>query len=141
MLANDSKTVWGLIQHNRFEEAIELADELFEKEGDIFEQRNKRIALIHLGKYNEVVNLSTDIIGVRAGENANDYVFRGLAYFFSGNKDAAIKDWLSARLCKYQDASGGISVFSILYFACVTGADLDLRRVVMDGVKKGLKDR
>jgi tetratricopeptide (TPR) repeat protein len=129
-------TIWELIEAGEFEKASQLASDEYRDSGDIFPLFNKRIALMNLKKYDEVISLSKYILNETNFEGSTDYVYCAIAYWLLGRYSDAIDNWTKAWSCKYQDASGGVSVLVYLYFVSICTRDSALNKRTLKKLAK-----
>jgi hypothetical protein len=134
-------TVWELIKIGKFHEACQKADEEFSANQDILPLRNKVFALLHLRKYEELTELSSELIKIRNGETERDFVYSGIGYWALNEKQKAIEIWKQGESAKYTDAAGGIEIPIILYFAGIKLKDENLKKESLQKLKKLLKSK
>lgn len=142
------KNIWELIKNGQFEEACKEADLEYEQTKNPFQLGNKITALMLLKKYNEVIELAEKMIILEKKTNPSidvsssfQFIFSGIAHWFLNKKNEAIKLWQEGEKCVYQDASGGISLLIIEYFAAVTTNNETLKKSLLRGIKKKLRNK
>jgi len=135
---SDRPSVWTLIEEDRFVEACSVADS---EPNNTLAMRNKTMALFHLGKYQDVVELSEKLILLRNGETDSDFLHLGIAYWALNRTDEAIDIWQQSERCMYKDAAGGIDSQILLYFAGVKIKNEKLRIDASKKIKKLLRSK
>lgn len=138
----NEKSVWDLIVENQFEWACIKADEEYSLAPiDISPLRNKVLALLNLGKYEEVIKLSLFLINARKGETDSDFVFAGIAHWFLKQHTEALNLWRKAKDTKYRDAAGGVDIPLLLLFAAVKLQEANLEKEAVSLLKKRAKSK
>jgi hypothetical protein len=137
----EKKNVWELIKSDHFEEACIVADEQYLSTKNESILRNKVLALLHLQKYNDVIELCDIIIGIRNGEADVDFILSGIAFWGLDNESKAIEYWQNGEKSKYADIAGGIDVLLLQYFASIKLNDSKLLLSVKKKIKKLLKNK
>jgi len=140
--------IWSLIEKGEFEKACKETDIEYERTGDTFQLNNKISALMHLKRYENAITLIYKIISLKKEAHpsfdlsSSSYFIRlGIAQWALDKKYEAIELWQEGESCAYQDASGGISLFIIEYFAAVRICHKELKKNVVRKIKKKLKNK
>lgn len=103
--------------------------------------RNKIYALFNLGKYEEVIQLTKQLMEMQNGESEIDFKVSGIAHCILGKKKEAIEIWQSAQKSKYTDAAGGVELQILLYFSSLKISDEVLKSYSKKAIKKLLKSK
>ncbi|RDC58433.1 hypothetical protein DU508_00040 [Pedobacter chinensis] len=133
-------SVWDLIELDLFEKACLRADKEFLEKNSLTSLRNKVYALFNLEKYEDAVKLESDIISID-NESASDFVFMGIALWNLSRENEAIKTWEEAEKVPYQDASGGLDVLFLLYFASIQSGNKKFQIEILKRIKKKVKNK
>lgn len=133
--------IWTLIENGHFEQACEKADLEYEQTGNIFPLRNKVYALFHLGKYEECVELTEQLIKLRNGETSVDFLFCGIANWLLDRKRDAVLLWHRGEQSIYKDAAGGMDLEIVLYFSAIKISDNLLKAETIKKIKKLVKSK
>ncbi|PUZ19245.1 hypothetical protein DCM91_20765 [Chitinophaga costaii] len=133
--------VWSLIKQKEFESACMYADLQFEKTGNISLLRNKILALLNLNRFEECIDLSNKIISLTKGDADSDFILQGIAFWSLGYKVNAIQCWENGESSIYSDATGGINIKLIRYFAACKLGDKPMKEKILKSVKKLLKSK
>jgi hypothetical protein len=134
-------SLWSLIEHSEFEKACEKADQEFISSGSILALRNKVYALCHLKKYFLAISLCKHLIKTTKGDTESDFKFLGIANWIVANTTEAIEAWQESQTCAYKDASGGIEIQLLLYFASVKTGQDSLKAASVKTIKKLFKSK
>lgn len=133
---------WQLVQAGQFEEAVETANkELTLKNEDPIALRHKTYALLHLKRYAEAEQSARQIIAITKGNNDFDFIFLGTSLWAQNRQQEAIAAWQKGRKTVYTDASGGMEMKLILYFAGIKTNDEKLKATAKKDIKNLLKNK
>ena len=142
------KSIWKLIENGKFEEACSEVDLEYKQTGSFTNFGNKRLALFQLKKYDEVIELTNQMIFLQNKANPHldlssdsDYISKSIALWLLNETQEAIKFWQEGEKCKYTDAAGGIEIRVYQYFAAVKMNDENLKKRAITGIKKLLKGK
>ena len=133
--------IWELILMGKFQMANDLAQMEFDNSHDVLPLRNKVYALLHLRKYEEVVQLTNKLIETTNGEVDSDFISCGIAHWALGKKEEAITCWRQSQKSKYTDAAGGIEVKVILYFASIKEDLKQLKNEMIKDIRKLIRPK
>jgi len=142
------KNIWELIQKGDFETACKEVDLEYEQTGNDINFGNKITALMHLKKYDKVIELADKMIVIERNANPSldvsssfQFTYSGIANWVLNKKEEAIKLWQQGEKSIYQDASGGVLLLIIEYFAGVRIKDEILKRYATKRIKKKLRNK
>lgn len=119
-------SIWQLIKDGHYREACTLADTEYGQQKDALCLRNKVLALLCLGEFEESLQTSQTIIDLTKGTTDSDFIFQGVAHWLSGADGKAIVSWKNGLNCSYTDAAGGIEIPVLLYYAAARKGDATL---------------
>jgi hypothetical protein len=134
-------SVWDLVKEDRFEEACASADREYEETGSYPVLRNKMIALMMLGKFDEAISISRMIIKSTNGRIDFDFIFLGAIYWIKREYAVAVSIWKEGLNAGYTDAAGGVEIPMLLFFAAVHTQDPVLKKEADKMLKKKIKSK
>ena len=134
-------SVWALIENNEFKKACEKDDQEFAISGSILALRNKVYALFQLKEYFDAISIIEQLINLTNGNTESDFKFLGIANWIVGNIEKAIALWQQSKNCLYKDASGGIEIQVLLYFAGIKTREDKLKSASKKIMKKIFKSK
>lgn len=132
---------WDLIKQKDFYGACKRADEEYAETKSEPSLRNKAIALLNLKKYQDVLDIATELIRITNGRSDSDYMLAGIANWLLDNYTEAVEIWKKGLNTKYTDAAGGIQVPALLYYAAVKENNKKLEKEAIDLLKKRCKSK
>ncbi len=127
--------VWDLVKSGNYDEACVAADREAAKSPSALPLRNKVFALLNLGRYEDAMQLSRQIISRTNGESDSDFIFLGVACWLRAGYDEAVSVWQNATNTKYTDAAGGIEIPLLLLFAAAKLQNDELKTQSLEDLK------
>jgi len=138
---NTKISCWSLIKQKKFEEACKKADEDYEESNDEHHLRNKTAALFNLKRYQEVLELSTELIRITEGRSDGDYISAGIANWLLNKPNDAVEIWKAGLNTKYTDAAGGVEIPSLMYYASVKLKDYNIEKEAVKLLKRRVRSK
>lgn len=132
---------WDFIKQKDFYGACKMADEEYAETKSEPSLRNKAIALLNLKKYNDVLGIADELIGITNGRSDSDYILAGIANLLLDNYTEAIEILKKGLNTKYTDAAGGVEIPALLYYIAVRSNDEKLEKGAIALLKKRCKSK
>ena len=98
-------------------------------------------ALFHLKKYFDAISLCEQLIKTTKGDTELDFKFLGVTNWIVANTTKAVDVWQESQNCLYKDASGGIEIQLLLYFAGIKTGQDSIKSASVKIIKKLLKSK
>ena len=96
---------------------------------------------MNLKKYDNVLELATELIRITNGRSDSEYILAGIASWLLDNYTESVEIWKKGLNTKYTDAAGGIVIPSLLYYAAVRLNDRNLEKEAIALLRKRCKSK
>ncbi|WP_035301892.1 hypothetical protein [Clostridium sp. DL-VIII] len=138
---NNKISYWDLSQQKDFYGIYKKADEEYAETKSESSLRYKAGALLHLKKYQDVLDNATELIKISNGRTDTEYIWAGIANWFLGNYADAVEILKKGLKTKYTDAAGGVEIPALLYYIAVRSNDKKLEKEAIALLKKRCKSK
>lgn len=137
-MSEEIRSAWELIKAGRYEKAIEIETQLYDKSRDPIYLRSRGSIYLAMGDYTSALEdfkLVTTLEEPRFLAD-NDYILQGVCYWYLNQPSQAVGTWKRSLTAPYTDAAGGVTRSALLLYAAERLQDGELRKEALGLLRK-----